>query len=132
MVEFTKRRRGRPKKADSEKKKTVTVSLRMEKKLRDQLRVEAEKLGKSTNKEIVDRLGHTISQGGYIDNWIFGDRQNHNLMRLLGMLMRNIRNSEGPELWANRSAHEELKDAVITVLDAFGPDERGSRHDGPG
>ena len=117
-----KRGRGRPPLPEKDKKETVTVSLRMDKDLRDGLEHDAALHDKTVNKEIVDRLKRTLSQGGYIDNWIFGEAQNHNLMRLVGMMMRNIQASEGNELWDNPSAHRDLKDAVLTVLDAFGPD----------
>lgn len=122
MVQKKKQGRGRPPKLEKDKKKTVTVSLRMGRGLRDDLEKDAVLQEKSVNKEIVDRLKWTLPQGGYIDNWVFGESQNHNLMRLIGMMTRNIWSSEGDEMWNNPAAHKELKDAVNTVLDAFGPD----------
>jgi len=122
MVKKKKQGRGRPPKAEKDKKKTVTVSLRMDRELRDGLEHDAVLQEKTLNKEIVDRLKWTLPQGGYIDNWVFGVAQNHNLMRLIGMMTRNIQASEGDEIWNNPAAHQELKDAVVTILDAFGPD----------
>lgn len=116
-----KRGRGRPPKEEKDKKKTVTVSLRVDERLLASLTEDALRQGKSVNKEIVDRLERTVSQGGYIDNWVFGSAQNHNLMRLIGMMVRNIHQSEGAELWSNPAAHQDLKDAIEVVMDAFGP-----------
>ena len=47
---------------------------------------------------------------------------NHVRVDSLGMMMRNYHAFEGDELWDNTETHAELKDAVITILDAFGPD----------
>lgn len=122
MVEKEKRGRGRPPLSNAEKKSTVTVSLRMDRELRESLEEDALRQDKTVNKEIVDRLKVTLSQGGYIDNWVFGDPQTHNLMRLIGMMVRNLHNSEFEELWDNPEVHKELVEAVMTVLSAFGPD----------
>jgi hypothetical protein len=123
MAVAKKRGRGRPKLPEKDKKKSATVSLSMTPELRDQLVADQIRNGKkSVNKEIVDRLKHTLSQGGYIDHWVFGEPTNHNLMRLIGMMTRNIWRAEGDELWTNPVVHQDFKDAIITVLDAFGPD----------
>jgi hypothetical protein len=121
MAVEKKRKRGRPAKPEEDKKQTVTVSLRMEPGLHERLKNDAEMQGKSANKEMADRLERTLSQGGYIDHSVFGERQTHNLMRLIGMMVRNLHLSEGDEIWEHPDTHQELKDAVSTVLDAFGP-----------
>ena len=81
MADEKKRKRGRPTKSEEDKKQTVTVSLRMEPDLHERIKNDAQMQGKSANKEMADRLERTLSQGGYIDHSVFGDRQTHNLMR---------------------------------------------------
>jgi hypothetical protein len=122
MPKKVKRGRGRPKTPDDLKKKTVTVSLRVPVELKGRIERDAEQQGKSANKEMADRLERSRPNFGYIDEWVFGDAETHNVMRLIGMMVRNIRNAEGGELWNNPKVHGDLKEAIVVVLDALGPD----------
>ena len=114
--------RGRPKLTSSQKKETVTVSIRLNKTFRDSIADDAIGNGRTTNAEIVERLKKSVGKVGNIDDWVFGNDQNRNLMRLIGMMIRNLQAMEGDEVWLNRASHKEMKEAIATVLDAFGPD----------
>lgn len=107
-----------PKGPYSNKKAAITA--RIEEGLKAKL-IEATKVsGFSLNQEIEVRLNHSFSSHN-LDKSDFGSPQILSVSRLLGMMMRNFQAFEGEELWNGEEAHEELKDAILTVLNAFGP-----------
>jgi hypothetical protein len=77
--------------------------------------------GYSLSQEIAQRLDHSFTHY-HLDLAEFGSPQNLAVCRLIGMMMRNYHAFEGDGLWDNAETHDELKDAVMTILDGFGPD----------
>jgi len=76
--------------------------------------------GFSLSQEIALRLDHSFTFYS-LDINEFGSHQNLAVCRLIGMMLRNYHVLEGGGLWDNSETHEELKEAVMTILEAFGP-----------
>lgn len=102
--------------------KTVEpINARVTAELKASLVEASEKSGYSLSQEIAQRLDHSFTFFN-LDVNEFGSTQNLAVCRLIGMMMRNYHAFEGEGLWDNSDTHGELKEAVITILDAFGPD----------
>ena len=86
-----------------------------------QLQGAANANGLSFSQEMAMRLDRSFTQHS-LDAAEFGSTSNLAVCRLIGMMMRNYHAFEGDEMWNEPESHQELKDAVATMLDAFGPD----------
>jgi hypothetical protein len=76
--------------------------------------------GHSFSQEMALRLDHSFTHLNFKEGE-FGSRSNLAVCRLIGMMMRNHYAFEGEDMWDDPETHTELKDAVVTILDAFGP-----------
>lgn len=99
----------------------VPISARIPHDLKAQLSEAAEKSGLSVNQEVGVRLTHSFTHFHFEELNEFGSSEIFSVCRLIGMMMRGYHAFDGDEMWENERAHSELKDAVVTILDAFGP-----------
>jgi hypothetical protein len=120
---MARKRTGKPVGAPSKGpyKNLVPMTARVPQFILDLLQSSADANGCSRNQEIALRLDHSFTHYN-LDVSEFGSPQNLAVCRLIGMMLRNYHAFEGEELWNNADTHEELKDAVVALLDAFGPD----------
>ena len=102
-------------------KNLVPMTARVPQSILDLLQNSADANNCSRNQEIALRLDHSFTHFN-LDVNEFGSPQNLAVCRLIGMMMRNYHAFEGDALWESRDAHDELKDAVLAILVAFGPE----------
>jgi hypothetical protein len=101
--------------------RNAALNMRVTKNLKERLMASATANGYSLSQEVELRLDHSFSLHG-LDANEFGTSEVLSICRLIGMMMRVAQQLEGEQLWESREAHQELKDAIVTILDAFGPD----------
>ena len=121
MAKSSNKGPGRRALTEEERAERSKFSIQMPADLEARLIRAAELNARKKNPEIVDRLEQSFSTQN-VEMSDFGSPQVFAMCRFLGMMIRNFEVFERDEIWNNPAAHQELKDAVVTVLDAFGPE----------
>jgi hypothetical protein len=119
MVKDTKRRPGRPRLTPEEKAQKARFSISASAELTKQLQQAADENSRDRNAEAVARLEASFLQPLLMAD--FGDSETFALCRIIGRMIHHYKIFEGDFLWEDAGAHAEMKEAISTLLDAFGP-----------
>jgi hypothetical protein len=120
MINKSKPKRGRPPLAPEDKTNSARFSLVLQEELAQKISTAAEGSGTSRNALIVELLedGFETTVGTRAD---FGSANTKAICTMLGRLISNYETGEDGNLWDDQGAFDEMKEAVGTVLDCFGP-----------